>query len=65
MAASYTTFIAFGFAAGTYLGPYLYTLGIETVAITSAFLSGLALLLFWLLLSPKLPSDLALDLKMD
>ncbi len=61
MAASYTTFIAFGFAAGTYLGPYLYPFGIETVAISSAILSGLALLLFWLFLSPKLPPDPALD----
>ncbi len=61
MAASYTTCIAFGFAAGTYLGPYLYSFGIETVAITSAIFSGLALLLFWLFLSPKLPSGQAWD----
>jgi MFS transporter, DHA1 family, multidrug resistance protein len=65
MAASYTTCIAFGFAAGTYLGPYLYPFGIEIVAITSAFFSAIALLIFWLFLSPKLPSDLAVVLKMD
>jgi len=57
MAASYTTFIAFGFAAGTFLGPYLYPFGINFVATTCAFFSGLALLIFWLVLSPKLPSD--------
>ena len=61
MAASYTTFIAFGFAAGTFLGPYLYPFGIGFVAISCAIFSGVALLLFWLFLSPNLPADQFLE----
>ena len=59
MAASYTTFVACGFAVGTYLGSYLYSFGMGYVAISSAILCAIALLLFQVFLIPRLPPDKA------